>query len=44
MGIDSFAPNPRGVYIGRVRVVLSRIPGGFAAERALVVFLRLAVA
>jgi hypothetical protein len=28
---DSFAPNPRGVYVGRVRVVLSRAPGSFTA-------------
>ena len=32
MGIDSFAPNPRGVYVGRVRVELSRTPDGFAGS------------
>src|SRR5512140_2392324 len=31
-GVDSFEPNPRGVYVGRVRVVLSRVPGGFATK------------
>jgi hypothetical protein len=31
MGIDVFAPNPRGVSVGHVRVVMSRTPGGFAA-------------
>jgi hypothetical protein len=31
MGHDSFEPNLRGVYVGRVRVAMSRIPGGFAS-------------
>jgi hypothetical protein len=29
-GYDVFTANPRGVYVGRVRVILSRVPGGFA--------------
>src|SRR3954463_9076819 len=33
MGVDPFVPNPRGVYIGRVHVALSRVPGGFACHR-----------
>lgn len=31
MGSETFKSNPRGVYVGRVRVVLSRASGGFAA-------------
>lgn len=31
-GTDVFKPNPRGVYVGKVRVDVSRTPSGFAAR------------
>jgi hypothetical protein len=31
MGSETFKPNPRGVYVGRVRVIMSRATRGFAA-------------
>ena len=31
MGDENFTPDPRGVYVGRVRVVLSRSAGSFTS-------------
>ena len=32
LGYDPFKPNPRGVYVGRVSITLSRTPTGFASS------------